>query len=221
MTVSRVQISDDRPRVFVVDDDSVVLRALERAIRAAGYAVEAFDSPHTFLERAPQCEGLACVVLDLRLPGLSGLDLQHALMSSGRPMSIVFLSGSSDIPSVTSAMRRGAVDFLVKPVDELQLLDAIERALAHDREQRQVEQQQRDVDERLSRLTKREREVCMLVQRGLLNKQIAHELGTTEKTIKVHRGRMMHKLEVDSVAALVRLLSRQTTSAVGARVRKN
>jgi RNA polymerase sigma factor (sigma-70 family) len=210
-------MSGDRACVFVVDDDPVVLRALERAIRAAGYDVESFDSANSFLERTPRCEGVSCAVLDLRLPDVSGLDLQHALLSSGRPMSIVFLSGSSDIPSVTSAMRRGAVDFLVKPVDEDQLLDAIARALEHGREQLQAEQQQKDVDERLSRLTKREREVCMLVQRGLLNKQIAQELGTTEKTIKVHRGRMMHKLEVDSVAALVRFLSRQPAPAAFAR----
>lgn len=194
-------------RVFVIDDDPPVLRALERLIRSAGFTVEAFDSPLAFLERVPRHDGAACLVLDLQLPGLSGLDLQNELVARGCPISIVFLSGKGDIPSATRAMRGGAIDFLVKPVDEPQLLDAISRALLQDEQRLEAEHAQRDIDQRIARLTKREREVCDLVARGLLNKQIAYELGTSEKTVKVHRGRMMRKLEVDSVAALVRLLS--------------
>ena len=201
-----------QPLVFVVDDDPSVLRALERLIGSAGFTVEAFESASSFLRRAPHPEGAACLVLDLQLPDLSGLDLQNKLANSGHPMSIVFLSGTGDVPAAAKAMRGGAVDFLVKPVDEPQLLDAISRALALDEERLQVEQARREMDERLARLTRREREVCSLVARGLLNKQIAYELGTSEKTVKVHRGRMMRKLEVDSVAALVRLLSRHPTS---------
>jgi len=199
---------NQRSHVFVIDDDPAVLRALERFIGSAGFSVEAFDSPLVFLESLPRPDVAACLVLDLQLPGLSGLDLQNELVHRGRPMSIVFLSGTGDIPSATKAMRGGAVDFLVKPVDEPQLLDAISRALMQDEQRLQAEQAARAIDERMERLTKREREVCGLVARGLLNKQIASELGTSEKTVKVHRGRMMRKLEVDSVAALVRLVSR-------------
>ena len=195
----------EQSRVFLVDDDPAVLRALERLIRSAGFAVEAFESPISFLERVPYHDGTACLVLDLQLPGLSGLDLQNELVRRGRPISIVFLSGTGDIPSATKAMRGGALDFLVKPVDEPQLLDAVSRALIQDEQRLQAESAQREVDQRMARLTKREREVCALVARGLLNKQIASELGTSEKTVKVHRGRMMRKLEVDSVAALVLL----------------
>jgi RNA polymerase sigma factor (sigma-70 family) len=200
-------MSNDQSRVFVIDDDPAVLRALERLMASAGFAVEAFDSPFSFLEHIPDQDGATCLVLDLQMPGLSGLDLQNTLMHRGHPMSIVFLSGRGDIPSAAKAMREGAVDFLVKPVDEPELLDAVSRALAKDEERLLAERTQRAVDERIARLTKREREVCMLVGRGMLNKQIAYELGTSEKTVKVHRGRMMRKLEVDSVAALVRLLS--------------
>jgi RNA polymerase sigma factor (sigma-70 family) len=199
--------STENARVFVVDDDPAVLRALTRLMTSAGFAVEAFDSPLVFLEHVPDQRGATCLVLDLQLPGLSGLDLQHALARGGHPMSIVFLSGRGDIPSAAKAMREGAVDFLVKPIDEPELLDAVSRALARDEERLLAERAQRDLDDRMQRLTRRERQVCELVARGLLNKQIASELGTSEKTVKVHRGRMMHKLEVDSVAALVRLLS--------------
>ena len=140
------------------------------------------------------------------MPGLSGLDVQDALSRSGVSMPIIFLSGRGDVPATAQAMRKGAVDFLVKPIDEPELMDAIERALTRARDEQHQRRIERETTARLARLTKREREVCDLVARGLLNKQIAYELGTSEKTVKVHRGRVMHKLEVDSVAALVRLL---------------
>jgi FixJ family two-component response regulator len=174
------------PRVFVLDDDPHVLRALERFLRASGFVVEAFSSPSSFLARLPY-DGTACVILDLQM---------------------VFLSGKGDVPSTATAMRRGAVDFLVKPVNEAQLLDAVARALAQAVDWRERRRAELDATERLARLTRRERQVCDLVASGFLNKQIAFKLGTSEKTVKVHRGRVMRKLEVDSVAALVRLLSR-------------
>lgn len=207
----RVPHMDERPRVFVIDDDPGVLRGVERLLRANGFLVETYTSPSAFLERPPN-EGPACVLLDLRMPGLSGLEVQEALARKGTPISIVFLSGQGDVPSTARAMKEGAVDFLVKPVDEAQLVDAVARACARARDLLSERREQRATEERLARLTRREREVCDLVARGLLNKQIAWELGTSEKTVKVHRGRVMHKLEVDSVAALVRLLSHHPVS---------
>ena len=196
------------PHVFVVDDDPHVLTALERLLRVHGFAVEVFTSAKTFLERPP-IEAPAVLLLDLRMPGLSGLDVQQALQRRGLDMPIVFLSGESDVPSTARAMREGAIDFLVKPVAADELLEAVERAAHRATDLRQQQEAARHAERLIARLTKREREVCELVARGLLNKQIAYELGTSEKTVKVHRGRVMHKLEVNSVAALVQLLSRQ------------
>jgi FixJ family two-component response regulator len=196
----------DELRVFVVDDDVRVLRALERLLRVNGFQVDAFNSPAAFLERPPY-DGVGCLLLDLHMPDLSGLDLQEAMAAKGMSMPIVFLSGQGDVPSTARAMRKGALDFLVKPIDEQQLLEAMARARARAVALREQQRVERDAETRLARLTRREREVCELVAEGLLNKQIAYKLGTSEKTVKVHRGRVMHKLEVDSVAALVRLLS--------------
>jgi FixJ family two-component response regulator len=197
---------ESKPRIFVVDDDPVVVRALERLLHSNGFTVEAFTSPTAFLQRLP-FDGAACILLDLRMPGLSGLDVQTAMSRAGTSMAVIFLSGEGDVPSTAQAMREGAVDFLVKPIDESQLFDAIARATVRTHSLQRGQQADRETRTRLARLTKREREVCDLVARGLLNKQIAYELGTSEKTVKVHRGRVMRKLEVDSVAALVRLVS--------------
>lgn len=192
--------------VLLVDDDDSVRRALTRLIKSAGYAVQAFASARDFLEywRITN-EGAACLVLDVRMPGLSGLDLQHELLASNILLPIIFITGHGDIPMSVKAMKEGAVDFLPKPVKDKDLLNAIEQALAradHDlREQKELEYVQR----RLKTLTPREREVMTLVVRGLLNKQIAFELGTVEKTVKVHRARVMEKMEVQSLADLVRL----------------
>ena len=193
-------------QVFAVDDDPIVLRAIERMLRSHNIAVEGFTSPDAFLARLPY-EGVACVLLDLKMPGLSGLDVQTAMMARGISMPIIFLSAQSDVPSTVRAMRGGAVDFLEKPMEEEQLLAALERARLESISMHEEQRRQRDAEERLARLTKREREVCDLVAAGLLNKQIAHELGMSEKTVKVHRGRVTRKLDVSSVAALVRLLS--------------
>jgi RNA polymerase sigma factor (sigma-70 family) len=192
-------------RVFVVDDDPIVLRALERMLRANDISVETFASPSAFLER-PFYDGIGCLLLDLRMPGLSGLDVQSEMSRKRIPMPIVFLSAEGDVPSTARAMREGAIDFLEKPIDEEQLLAAIDRARLKSVAEREQRDRERDAEERLSRLTKREREVCDLVAAGMLNKQIAYELGMSEKTVKVHRGRLTRKLDVDSVPALVRLL---------------
>ena len=191
-------------RVFVVDDDPVVLRALERMLRANDIPVETFASPSAFLER-PFYDGIGCLLLDLRMPGLSGLDVQSEMSRKRIPMPIVFLSAQGDVPSTARAMREGAIDFLEKPIDEGQLLAAIDRARLMSAAQREQRDRERDAEERLGRLTKREREVCDLVAAGMLNKQIAYELGMSEKTVKVHRAQVMHKMEADSLAMLVRM----------------
>ena len=193
-------------KIFIVDDEPAVLAALDRMLRASGYEVSTFSSPSAFLGLAPT-EGVGCVLMDLSMPEMSGLEVQEAMRHKGIAMPIIFLSAYGDVPSTARAMREGAIDFLVKPVGEEQLIAAIRRALdaAVAEERRRISRT--DVEERLSRLTPRERQVCDLVVRGLLNKQIGAELGMTEKTVKVHRGRVMHKLEVHSVAALVRLLA--------------
>jgi len=193
--------------VFVVDDDPSVLRSLERLLRAAGYAVEAHASPQVFLERAPM-DRPGCVVVDLRMPGLGGLDLQEELARRGFPLPLIFLTGHGDVPSSVRAMKAGAIDFLSKPCDDTDLLAAVERALARDAEARAARAEKEAIRARFDALTPREREVCLLVARGLLNKQIAAELGAAEKTIKVHRGRVMAKLGAESVADLVRLVDR-------------
>jgi RNA polymerase sigma factor (sigma-70 family) len=193
-------------RIFVVDDEPAVLSALERMLRTCGLSVSTFSSPSAFLESAPT-EGTGCVLMDLSMPEMSGLEVQDAMHRRGITLPVVFLSGYGDVPSTARAMREGAIDFLVKPIGEEELLSAIHRALDAARAQEQRRLSRSDVEERLSRLTPRERQVCDLVIRGLLNKQIGAELGMTEKTVKVHRGRVMHKLEVQSVAALVRLLA--------------
>ena len=198
---------DERLRVFVLDDDPAVLRAVERLLRSHGYTVEVFMSPEAFLERPPY-DGVACLLLDLTMPGLSGLDVQEAMAARGSLHPIIFVSGLGDVPSTARAMREGALDFLVKPLDEPQLMEALARAAVRAKSLYEQRRSERETEARFARLTPREREVCELVARGLLNKQIADELGTVEKTIKVHRARVMQKLEVDSVAALVRLLAR-------------
>ena len=201
---------DSAFQVFAVDDDPIVLRAIERMLRSHSVAVEGFTSPEAFLAR-PSYDGVACLLLDLKMPRMSGLDVQAAMIAKGISMPIIFLSAQSDVPSTVRAMRGGAIDFLEKPVDEDQLLAALERARLQCIAMRQQQRLQHDTEQRLARLTKREREVCDLVAAGLLNKQIAVELGMSEKTVKVHRGRVTRKLDVDSVAALVRLLSTRET----------
>jgi FixJ family two-component response regulator len=189
---------------FLVDDDPGVLKALSRIVRTAGYDSVSYSSSQDFLrEHDPSIPG--CAIFDLTMPDLDGLKLQQCLVESGDDRPVIFLTGRGDIPASVRAMKAGAVDFLVKPVNREQLLSAIAQAQARDIEARRQRCERMSIEEKLARLTPREREVLGHVVRGRLNKQIAADLGTVEKTIKVHRGRMMAKLQVRSVAELVRL----------------
>jgi FixJ family two-component response regulator len=192
---------------FLVDDDAGVLKALSRLLRAAGYETRAYSSPSDFLaEHDPSIPG--CAVLDLTMPGLDGLELQEKLAEQASERPIIFLTGKADVPRSVQAMKAGAVDFLLKPVEREMLLAAVARANEQDTKLRRERADRQAVERKLASLTPREREVLEHVAAGKLNKQIAAALGTVEKTVKVHRGRMMEKLGVRSVAELVRLTER-------------
>jgi FixJ family two-component response regulator len=195
------------PLVGIVDDDPSVRKGLARLVKAAGYRVEVFTSARDFLERQ-QAEELCCLLLDVRMPGLTGLELQEALAIAGRQMSIVFVSGHGDVVGSVKAMKGGAVDFLTKPVDARELLSAIERAVAKASIAQGEQARAADVQGRLKTLTAREAQVFALVVTGMLNKQVAAELGIVEKTVKVHRARVMEKMRASSLAELVRLADR-------------
>ena len=190
--------------VFVVDDDAAICRALERLIGSVGLAVETFGSAEQFLAREP-ANGPACLVTDVRMPGLSGLDLQKELASAGLDLPVIFLTGHGTVPMTVRAMKSGAVDFLQKPVDDQLLLDTIHRAIKQDQQSRTEQARHSAIQQRFDSLTAREREVFALVIQGLLNKQVAAELGTSEKTVKVHRSRVMQKMQADSLPDLVRM----------------
>ena len=195
------------PTVYLVDDDTSVLRALGRLLAAAGMKVAAFESSREFLrDFDPAAPG--CLVLDVAMPELSGPELQQALAARRSELPIVFLTGQGDIPTSVQAMKRGAADFLTKPVDEETLLAAIRNALQKDRVLREAREELAQIERRLAALTPREREVFERVVDGRLNKQIAAELGTVEKTIKVHRASVMQKMGVRTLADLVRLAGR-------------
>jgi len=190
--------------VGIVDDDPSVRKALVRVVTSAGYRVEVFASAREFLAR-PQQEDICCLLLDVRMPGLTGLELQEALATAGQRMSIVFVSGHGDVTGSVRAMKRGAIDFLTKPVDARDLLGAIERGVAKASAAQREQARATDLQGRLKTLTAREAQVFALVVTGMLNKQIAAELGVVEKTVKVHRARVMEKMRAGSVAELVRL----------------
>ncbi len=196
------------PLVRIVDDDASLLRALSRRLEAAGFHVEGFDSAAVFLAHEMRDPAPGCVVLDLRMPDRSGLELQEQLAACPEPLPIVFLTAYGDVPSSVLAMKRGAVDFVTKPVQGETLIEAVRRALAHDAEGRSARDQLRRLERRYAALTNRERQVFELVARGLLNKQIAYELGTSERTIKAHRQKVMQKMALDSVADLARAAGR-------------
>ena len=191
-------------RVFVVDDDRSVRLSITNLLESDGHTVENFNSAAEYLARGPDL-GPACLVLDVRLPGLDGMALQRQLAERGGMEQIVFITGHGDIPMGIQAMKRGAVDFLPKPFEDQALLDAVGQALARSTENWQRRDEVAQIRARIATLTPREFEVFRLVIAGLLNKQIAAELGAALRTIKTHRGRVMHKLGVESVAALVRL----------------
>ena len=191
--------------VYVVDDDAGVRRALSRVLRHAGHLTSAFASAEDFLMGVDLDDRPACLVVDLRMPGLSGLELQQLLLERGLEMAIVFISGRADVGSGVSAMKGGAVDFLEKPFADDRLLAAVSRALAADRSRRATLAEREGLRSRLATLTPRERDVFGLIVTGLLNKQVGARLGTTEKTVKVHRSRVMQKMGAGSLAELVRM----------------
>ena len=197
----------DQPIVFVIDDDDSVRRSLERLLRSVDLDVETYASAQEFLRRALP-DRPSCVVLDLRLPGPSGLELQESLIRAGHNVPIVFISGHADVPSSVRAIKAGAVDFLQKPFSDQALLDIIHGALRRDRESRRDRAEVAGLRVRFDTLTPRERDVLRLVIQGRLNKQIAGDLGISEKTVKFHRGRVMEKTQAGSVAELVRQADR-------------
>jgi FixJ family two-component response regulator len=192
------------PTIFIVDDDASFRNAVARLVRAGGYAVETFASASEFLQSA-RTDVPGCVLLDLQMPGPSGLDVQSALARSENPLPIIFLTGHGDIPTSVHAMRGGADDFLTKPVKKEVLFPALERALARDAQERGRRVRRRELRVRFDTLTPREREVLTHVLRGQLNKQIAADLAAAERTIKAHRANLMAKLQVQSVAGLAHL----------------
>ncbi|HNQ24952.1 MAG TPA: response regulator transcription factor [Phycisphaerae bacterium] len=196
-----------QPTVFVVDDDAGVRQMISRMARSVGLAVEAYSSVQEFLDLCDPAR-VGCLVLDVRMPGLSGLDLQDRLLSAQVPLPIIFITGHGDIAMGVRAMKRGAVDFIEKPFHDQMLLDAIHGALAKAVAWRREADERAVARARLATLTRREQQVLALVVAGKLNKQIAVELGTTEQTIKLHRGRLMKKMGAESVPALVVLAQR-------------
>ena len=197
-------MNDKIPIVFVVDDDKAVRKSLERLIKSVDLTVQAFSSAREFLESDPS-SGPSCLVLDVRMPGLSGIDLQKELGKMGYTIPIIFITGYGDIPMSVRTMKRGAIDFLTKPINDQDLLDAIHRAIEKDKQTRREQDEIGTIQQRVDSLTPREREVFSLVVTGMLNKQIAYDLGMSEKTVKVHRSRVMDKMQADSLAELVRL----------------
>ena len=193
--------------LYIVDDDPDVRRALARLLRAAGYTTRSFGSASEFLVSGEACLSAGCIILDLAMPGLSGLELQECLTAYGCHRPIIFLTGNGDISKTVRAMKAGAVNFLTKPVDDRELLAAVEEALRVDAAERAAWSTWHSVSERLSTLTRRERQVFEQVVAGRLNKQIAAQLGIVEKTIKVHRARVMRKMHAGSIVELVRLAS--------------
>jgi FixJ family two-component response regulator len=195
----------DKFTVYLVDDDPGVLKALSRLLRARGYEVKPYASPQLFLEEHDMAVP-GCAVLDVSMPGLDGLELQRALTASaGSHRPVVFITGKGDIPTSVRAMKAGAIDFLTKPVKDKDLFEAVSRAEARDAQSRRLHSERESIQAKIETLTPREREVLVHVVAGRLNKQIAGDLGTVEKTIKVHRSRMMEKLGIRTVAELVRM----------------
>jgi len=197
-------MTDGKATVFIIDDDPSARRGLSRLVRVAGMHVETYASAKEFIER-PHYDGCGCILLDVQMPGMDGLELQERLVKAEYSLPIIFVSAHADVPDAAAAMKKGAVDFLTKPVDRDHLLKAIAESLEKDRENRKTLDNLARVRKKLAALSQREYEVMTYVIAGLLNKQIAYELEIAEDTVKIHRGRMMRKMKAESVAELVRL----------------
>ena len=193
--------------VFIVDDDPLIRASIQGLLKSASLQSESFETAEQFLKRG-RWDGPSCLILDITLPGMSGLDFQALLQNAGLQIPIIFVTGHGDIPKTVRAMKLGASEFLTKPFNDQELLDAVEQALARDCIHRKEQSEISRLRARLDKLTRREREVMKLVVAGMLNKQIASELGTSEITIKVHRARVMRKMQAGSLAELVKITER-------------
>ena len=197
-------MSSSNATIFVVDDDTSVRTALKRLIRSLGFTVETFDSAQTFLENESH-DGPACLVLDVRMPGISGIELQEQLAEAGVQIPVIFITGHGSIPMSVKAMKAGAMDFIEKPFEDQKLIDSIHTAIARSKQDRAEQSEIYQVQRLVDTLTPRENEVFILVVSGMLNKEIAFDLGMSEKTVKVHRARVMQKMQAASLADLVRM----------------